>query len=200
MDCQRDFPAGRFFWDGHRLEDNYPRLLSWIIRYVGAAQGGLYLFKEESDEAVLEMVACYAYSQDQFLKKTFYVGESLVGTCYQQKKEIHLEHIPESYACIQSATGKMPPRNLLLIPIEFHRQVEGVIEIASLDRLKHNEIDFVRKGAQKIAAAIVRDKMDRQIQSLLHKERYASPPWIPEAHINGSATREHLRGQGDISF
>ena len=143
------------------LRNNYETLqefgntvLSEIVKYVRANQGGLFILNEDSEEPVLEMVACYAYERTRALKKTVSVREGLLGQCFLEQDIVYLTEIPDNYVRITSGLGKATPTILLLVPLIVNDSVFGVLELASFRRIETYEIDFIKKLTENIAATI----------------------------------------------
>jgi hypothetical protein len=62
-------------------------ILSSLIKYVGANQGGLYVLQsDDGKDEHLQMVACYAYDRKKHLQMKINLGEGLVGQCVLERK------------------------------------------------------------------------------------------------------------------
>src|SRR4051812_43165114 len=118
--------------DSLDLQHLSTEILTNIVRYVEANQGGLFILKkEENNEAYLDMIACYAYDRKKFLTKKIYVGDGLIGQCVLEKEIIYLREIPRDYVSITSGLGEATPREVLIAPLLINEEVFGVIELAS---------------------------------------------------------------------
>ncbi|MFC2104739.1 MBL fold metallo-hydrolase [Bacteroidota bacterium] len=57
-------------------------IISYLINYMEANQGGIFIRNNEDPNNIfLELKAFYAYNRRKFIKKTFELGEGLVGNC-----------------------------------------------------------------------------------------------------------------------
>jgi hypothetical protein len=138
-------------------EDNgqvYDRLLSHLIRYAGANQGGLYLVERENESGPvsIRLQACFAYDRKKHTQKVLSPGEGLVGQCYLEGELILLYDIPQHYVHITSGLGEATPTCLLILPLLVGDSVEGLLEIAGFHRFEKHEIDFFEKAGEHIAA------------------------------------------------
>jgi len=89
------------------IEELCQSIVSNMVKYVGANQGGIIIVNDESGEnPVLELKACYAYERRKFLQKTVEMGEGLVGTCFLERESAYLTKIPKEYIRITSGLGK----------------------------------------------------------------------------------------------
>lgn len=143
-------------------------VLKTIIKYVGAAQGGLFTLESDQPEnEYLTMVASYAFDRKKYMKRNIKIGEGLVGTCAIEKQTIYKTDIPNDYVEIKSALGYTNPTSLLIVPLIFEDNIWGVIEIASLKKFKSHEIRYVEKVGESIASAIASAKINRRTSNLL---------------------------------
>ncbi|MCC5919241.1 MAG: GAF domain-containing protein [Cyclobacteriaceae bacterium] len=124
-------------------------LLQFLVKYLGANQGAVYIPSEERTE--IECRAAYAFERKKYIKKSFRAGEGLVGACWLEKELIYLTEIPDTYINIRSGLGDTPPRSIILIPCIAEGKIEGIIELASLKIFTKNEIKWLSDIAERIA-------------------------------------------------
>jgi len=147
-------------------------ILSNLISYVGANQGGIFIYNDDDKGSEFyQMVAAYAYDRKKFMKKEILIGEGLVGTAVLEKKTIYMTNVPEHYIQISSGTGEARPRCLLIVPLLIEDNVLGVIEMASFTELEHYRIDFVEKVGQSIAATLQSVRINLRTQALLNRSQ-----------------------------
>jgi methyl-accepting chemotaxis protein len=77
-------------------------LLSHLIRYINANQGGLFLKEEQDNQDVLKLVACYAYGRRKYLNKMIFPGEGLLGQVFLENETTYITEVPENYFTISS--------------------------------------------------------------------------------------------------
>jgi len=183
-----------------KLEDVsqlYFNIVRFIVRYLNANQGGLFLLNEENQ--YLELVACYAYERQKFLKKTVALGEGLIGQAYVEREPIFLTEVPDSYVQIRSGLGDANPRCIIIAPLKVNEEVTGVIELASFKVLEDYEVEFVNKVAETIASAISSIKVNERTTQLLEEtqqqaeEMRAQEEEMRQNNEELQATQEEMR-------
>ena len=143
-----------------------------IVNYLNANQAGLFLLNEINKEDVhLELVATYAYNHERKKQKKIYIGEGLVGMCAVEKSTVHLDNIPEGYLNITSGLGGSNPRNLLIVPLKLEDDIFGVLEIASFNKIKPHEVEFVERVSESISSTLSMTKINTQTAELLDKSQ-----------------------------
>lgn len=158
-----------------RQEDDkqiYNNLLTAIVKYVSANQGGLYLLKEdEAGDKYLELESCYAYERQKFVTKKIEIGQGLIGQCYLEKEPMILKEIPEKYLSITSGLGDATPTFLVIIPLMQDNNISGVLEIALFKELEPYQIDFLNKLGESIASFISTNTLNVKTKTLLEKSQ-----------------------------
>jgi len=158
--------------NNNNLNDLSYNIISNLVNYMGANQGGLFIVNDQSKEDInLELSGCYAYNRQKFLQKTFKPGEGLIGRCYQERATIYLTDIPKDYIKITSGLGDDNPTSLIIVPLLYNDQVFGVIEIASFYNFDLHQIEFVEKIASSIASTISSVKINIQTTKLLERSQ-----------------------------
>ena len=148
------------------LADLSYEVISYLVKYLGANQGGMFVIKEEENEKYLELLGCYAFERKKFLTKRVGIGQGLVGQCVLEKETIYMTEIPEHYINITSGLGTAIPRNLVIVPLKNDQVIEGVIEIASFKKIEPHQIEFLEKLGETIAASITNTRINERTQSL----------------------------------
>lgn len=150
------------------IKDLSNNVLKNLIQFLGANQGGLFLYNDTDKEDVhLELVSSYAYNQERKKKKKIYLGEGLIGTCAIEKSYVYLTDLPEDYLTITSGLGASNPSSLLIMPLKVEEQIFGVMEIASFKKMERHEIDFVEKVSESIASTLSIAKINQRTAELL---------------------------------
>lgn len=143
-------------------------IISQLVKYVSANQGGLYLASENDlGSPVFEMKACYAYERRKFVDKFINFGEGLVGACAKEAKTIYLKKVPDTYLSITSGLGQANPNFLLLVPLKFNDETHGVLEVASFNQFAPYVVEFIEKVAESIASTIANVKINLRTAELL---------------------------------
>ena len=141
-------------------------VVSYLVKYLGANQGGMFVIQEEDNEKYLELLGCYAFERKKYLEKRVSIGQGLVGQCVLEKETIYMTQVPENYVNITSGLGTAIPRNLVIVPLKNDQTIEGVIEIASFNKIEKYHIEFLEKLGEIIAASITNTRINEQTQTL----------------------------------
>ena len=144
-------------------------LLSHLIRYINANQGGLFLKEEQDNQDVLKLVACYAYGRRKYLNKMIFPGEGLLGQVFLENETTYISEVPENYFTISSGCGESKPRSLIIIPLKKDENTLGVLEIASFSILSKHVIEFLNKAAEMMASSILFIKSAETSKKLLNE-------------------------------
>jgi methyl-accepting chemotaxis protein len=162
---------GDILRSGSDVETLSHQIISGLVKYLKANQGGLFILEGEDSEPYLELAACYAYERRKHLHKRIEVGEGLVGQAVQEGEKLYLTDVPADYVNITSGLGKATPRCILIVPLKANEQVEGVIELASFQAFEPFEVDFVEKLAESIALAVRDQKTNVRTRRLLERSQ-----------------------------
>lgn len=158
--------------------DFYQHLVSAIVKFMKINQAGIYTVEEGDNhmeqEEFLELKSCYAFDRNKFLSKKIEIGQGLIGQCYLEKERIYLKEVPESYINITSGLGDATPKFVLIVPLVHDENVEGVIEIASFNKLEQHEIDFVENLSETLASFISSNRINIKTKYLLEQSQQQS--------------------------
>ncbi|MEM8967446.1 MAG: GAF domain-containing protein [Bacteroidota bacterium] len=145
-------------------------ILIFLIKYIEANQGVLFLVNEEDKENIhLEQVAMYAWERTKYLNATIKPGDGIVGQAWQEKEITYLKEIPEDYISIRSGLGKATPKNIVVLPLVYNEQVYGILEIGSFKEVQDFQIEFLESLSETIASTLSSIKMNNQTKLLLEQ-------------------------------
>jgi len=157
------------------IEEYSYSIISNLVRYVKANQGGLFLINDENPEnKYIELKAAYAFDQRKYRQKEIKYGATLIGRCILENELIHMTDIPQDYISITSGLGEETPRSLLILPLTFNDQTFGVIELASFTRFEDYKIEFIERLAESIASTISNVKINLRTSELLTQSQRQS--------------------------
>jgi len=147
-------------------------IISELVKYMNANQGGLYLINNpKSADEHIELVAAYAYGRQKYIKQKIEMGEGLLGQAALEKETIYLKEVPNDYMRITSGLGDALPRNLIIVPLKLEEEVYGLVELASFKEIKKHQVQFVEKLSETLAATIAAVKNTERTQTLLKESQ-----------------------------
>ncbi len=154
------------------MEDYAYNIISYLVRYLGANQGGFFLVEQEpGGERFFELKASYAYDRRKFADKKIEWGEGIIGTCALEKQTVYMTDLPEGYLEITSGLGQSTPDHLLIVPLIVQEEVLGIIELASFQTILDFEIDFVESIAESTANTLSSLRSNIRTSALLRESQ-----------------------------
>ncbi|TAE13187.1 MAG: HAMP domain-containing protein [Bacteroidetes bacterium] len=156
------------FRTSNQAEDFTYIIISNLVKYLDANQGGLFIVNDaEKEDVYLELVASYAYEKRKFLVKRIELSEGLIGETFREGGTVYMTEVPDNYVNITSGLGEANPKSVLLVPLKLNEDIYGVVELASFREFEPYQIDFVEKLGESIASTFASVKNAEQTQKLL---------------------------------
>ncbi len=144
--------------DSNNLQLLCDNVLTALIEYTGAIQGGIFIYQQTEKEQYLELKASYAYNRKKYNQKKIKLhedyAETLLGQAFLEQEKIYMTHLPEGYPAITSGLGETTPSALLITPLKTNQRKEGVLEIIALKAFQPHEIEFIERISETIGVAI----------------------------------------------
>ena len=154
------------------LEDFSAVAISQLVKYLDAKLGMLYIKNDEDEEHVmLDLKGCYAYDRNKYLENSIEPGFGYPGQVLLEKETVYLTDLPQDYIKIGSSLGETPPRSLIVVPMVANGIIEGVLEIASLQKYEEYQLTFVEKVAEIFATHIVNVRINEKTNRLLEESK-----------------------------
>jgi len=145
----------------------YHHILSFLVKYINAQQGSLFIRETENEEPVLKLAACYAFDKRKWVEKKIEIGNGLIGQAYLEGTPVILRQIPANYLSITSGLGMAAPRFLVIIPMKYDDNTVAVMEYASFEDLEDFQIQFLEKAGEYLASAISSSSTTSKMKQLL---------------------------------
>lgn len=142
--------------------------LNQLIEYGGCINGSLYLI----DEGWLKLAA--AFGLENNMKKTFEIGEGMIGQTFVNKKEQVHNDLKEGDFVVSFASSKLKINGLLLIPIFYGGHTIGVLELASTTNFDQDKVDYFVECTRNIGMALNAAKGREKEQHLLEETQAQS--------------------------
>jgi methyl-accepting chemotaxis protein len=128
----------------------------------------------DRENIFLELVAGDIVNAEERDHNTILPGEGLVGACFKSREIVEIRDVPDNYFKISSGLGAQKPGYLLLLPIKFDTDIEGVIEMASFKDIESYKIHFIEKLAEMMVPIISSFKASMLVEEMFAKTREQS--------------------------
>jgi len=156
--------------DNEDIEKLTYNVLSNMVKYVGANQGGFFIINDDDEQhPFLEQKASFAYDRKKYADKKLSLDEGLIGSAIFEKEKIYLTEVPESYVEITSGLGHSTPKTLLIVPLVTNEEVYGAFEMASFYEFEDYKLNFIDEVAESIATTIANIKTNLRTSRLLNE-------------------------------
>lgn len=155
--------------DEQRTKEMAEKVLSYLVQYLKAAVGALYLFDEHKEE--LGIIASHALVCRNGYGERFSLGEGLIGQAALERKRICITNIPPGYLSISSALGKSEPAAIMAIPLLHGNRLVGALEIGGFHEFKDDEQEFLDLACVGIAIGLSVNQSRQRLGELLEETR-----------------------------
>ncbi|MCX7170522.1 MAG: GAF domain-containing protein, partial [Proteobacteria bacterium] len=153
--------------EGQDTTEMADKILRFMVEYVKAGVGVLYLFDERSVK--LNRTATYAARKDLKLGEQFRLGEGLIGQAAREQKIVFLSDVPSDYLRIGSALGESAPKLITAIPLLHGNRLIGVIEIGTFVAFSEIELRFMEAAREAIAIGLDANLAHQKMAELLEE-------------------------------
>jgi len=147
------------------------RIISQIVEYIDAQEGGFFILVEENGEKYLELLAAYAMQKEKLLNRRIDLGVGFIGRVALEKKTLFLTEIPDSYTKISTALGQGKPKSIVVLPLLFNEDIIGVIELSSFEVLSDLQLTFLERISENISANLAMWRASQQTADLLRESQ-----------------------------
>jgi serine phosphatase RsbU (regulator of sigma subunit) len=145
-------------------------ILSFVIKYIDAVQGAIYLINDDNTKDVyFEQKAAIAYGEEKLNKKIIRNGADLLGKCISEKNMLILKDAAENNILVSTGMEQFVVQNILAIPLMLHEDVVGVIEIGKMKKFKEHQIELLDRFSRDIAATVTTIKVNMRQAVLLQQ-------------------------------
>ncbi len=158
----------------HDLSALVNQALTFLVKYLDAQQGSLFVLDGDESEPHLSLAACYAFNRKKHLEKRIAAGQGLVGQAYLEGETTLLTEIPRNYTFITSGLGDATPTCLLIVPARYNDRIEAVVEMAGFIRYETHQVAFVEKAGEILASTIISAKNSEKMHRLLEDSNMQS--------------------------
>jgi two-component system chemotaxis sensor kinase CheA len=145
------------------------RSLQILVNTINAHAGVMYEFSEQTN--LLKYVSGYAISNSTHVPSTIQLGEGIAGQAAKEKKMLLLNKAPHNYLKISSSLGEMQATYIVALPLVYHGNLKGVVEMATLKELNKVQLKFLDAIFEIIAIAFSSAQNRKRIQELLEESQ-----------------------------
>lgn len=144
----------------------YKNIISFLSKYLVMNQGALYLIKEDREKIkYFELVAGYACDWNKTLNKRVLFSQGFVGQAATEKNILLIKDIPDDYLKINSGLGESSARHIIVVPLLFENELQGIVELASFSDINPLQVELLETLSSIIAATF--DLINRKLHTEL---------------------------------
>jgi len=141
-------------------------LLTELTPLVNAQLGVIYRVNND-EEPSLSLLSAYADSESNRYAPRVSMGRGLIGQCARDKRRLLISKLPENVVPISSALFQAPPRNIIVLPVLFEKEVKAVIELASLEVFTDLQVAFLEQLTASVGIVLNSIEATMQTEGLL---------------------------------
>jgi signal transduction histidine kinase/ActR/RegA family two-component response regulator len=124
-------------------------IMSELTPLAGAQQGAFFHVETEGEEVLLKLIGSYAFKNPESAP-VYRLKEGLIGQCGYEKKRIMITQASNADLRISTSFVQTQLSNVVLLPVLFEGELKAVIELASLQPLGPNCIQFLDQLSESI--------------------------------------------------
>ncbi|HWD39859.1 MAG TPA: HAMP domain-containing protein [Fimbriimonas sp.] len=157
---------------GQKTLESVARLImSELTPLVDAHHGVFYIADFTSEETLFRLQSSYGFKERKHISNSFALGESLVGQCALERKNILLTKVPSDYIQINSGLGEAPPLTIIVLPVLFEGETMAVIELASFQSFSPIHRNFLNQLMESIGVVLNVISANMRTEQLLQQSQ-----------------------------
>ncbi|HCL06261.1 MAG TPA: histidine kinase [Chitinophagaceae bacterium] len=143
------------------------RIITALVQYLEVPAGVIYFVDRENEKLVTSAsVAVSAAS-----RKTFVIGEGIVGNAAMAKTVSIIRNIPPDYWKVESSLGQVTGNGeIAYVPLWMNEELKGLIELGCFSTFSELQISLLKSCTDILSAAInsyqSRDKINELLDEL----------------------------------
>ncbi len=184
--------------NNHDLKLLCEQVVVELVKYLDCLQGGFFVLQDGKDEQVMSLTAFYAFDRLKFAEDDVFMGEGLVGQCWQEGESIFLTEIPDDFMEIKSGLGGAQPTSILLTPLISNEIIYGVLELASFQELEEYKVKFVEHIGESIATTLSTVQTNIKTSELLTESKSMAEQMQAQEEELRQNTEEMLATQEEL--
>lgn len=141
-------------------------ILNYIVEYLGAAVGSMYVI---NDEKVFQRQASFAFDVNEPFQKTFRAGVGFLGQVVSNKKIKRFNELPRDYFRVRTSLGEISPHHVKVIPIVSGEESNSLIELGFINESDSRVPEFFELVSENIFVAVKSALYRERLQRLLEE-------------------------------
>jgi HAMP domain-containing protein/CheY-like chemotaxis protein/signal transduction histidine kinase len=146
-------------------------LLSELTPLVNSQLGVIYQMETEEGAPYLKSLSAYADDGDCPHLPRVPIGQGLIGQCAADRRRLLITEMPPTAVPISSASFKVSPRNMIVLPVLFENQVKAVIELASVSTFTKLQMTFLDQLTASVGIVLNSIEATMQTEGLLKQSQ-----------------------------
>ncbi|CAN5521626.1 response regulator [soil metagenome] len=102
------------------------------------------------------------------------LNSGLVSTSLNRREPWQVNNVPDSYWKITSSLGSATPTSLTMVPFSFQGRELGIMELATFEKLRPDQISIIGKMTESIGIGISAAQSRAALQNLLERTQQQS--------------------------
>ena len=145
--------------------------LGKLAPMLNAAYGLFYIRQGAGAQQKLVKIASYAAYGDETGSASFRLGEGLIGQAALDNRTFLLNTAPDHPISITSGLGQLPPKSILIVPVEFEGNVAAVVEFASVESFTSQHLKLMEQIESHFGVAINNVAGRMEVERLLSESQ-----------------------------
>ena len=146
-------------------------LLDELTPLVNAQLGVIYQISGDRDDGRLSLLSTFADDPAHPHPAELQLGQGLIGQCARDGRRRLITEIPDNVVRIGSALFRVPPKNIIVLPVLFENQVKAVIELASITSFTTLQTTFLEQLTAGIGIVLNSIEATMQTEDLLKQSQ-----------------------------
>lgn len=141
-------------------------ILQYLAEFLKAKVGVMYIANAQNE---FEVRSTYAYPLEKSYLKSFKVGQTLLGQVAKNGEIVQTKDVPSEYFKVSSGLGEMNPKNILLVPIRYNKDVNALLELGFTEEIPQQSIEWLKSVNENIGTAVKTAKYKEHLEILLEE-------------------------------
>ena len=148
------------------------KIISFLTTYIDAQVGLFYQLQKDNKQSYLQLVASYAYIENDSLPNKYLLNEGLVGQAAMERQVISVTQTPqECPAILRSGLSATSPQHVLILPFLYEDKIKGVVEIGSAKMMTAIAREFLEQVMPNVGIMLNMAESREQMQILLKQSQ-----------------------------